>query len=104
MGQHMNKTGVRSETTGNGYITKTSRYRAVRCEECHLCCLCFKGKGDRIIEVNHVLNELRRKARERLTSEEGLRHRGKRCIKPEAVFGQMKYIQLLLSGKNLFDK
>ena len=35
--------------------------------------------------------EYRRKAAERLTSEEGLRHRGRRCIEPEAVFGQMKF-------------
>ena len=33
----------------------------------------------------------RQKASELLTSEEGLRHRGKRCIEPEAVFGQIKY-------------
>ena len=32
-----------------------------------------------------------RKARERLTSEEGLEHRKRRCIEPEAVFGQIKY-------------
>ena len=43
------------------------------------------------MEVNHRLNEYRRKARERLTSEEGVKHRGRRCIEPEAVFGQMKY-------------
>ncbi|WP_425459122.1 transposase [Bacteroides xylanisolvens] len=24
-------------------------------------------------------------------SEEGIRHRGRRCIEPEAVFGQMKH-------------
>ena len=35
--------------------------------------------------------EYRRKAAERLTSEEGMRHRGRRCIEPEAVFGQMKF-------------
>ena len=43
------------------------------------------------MEVNHRLAEYRRKARERLTSEEGVKHRGRRCIEPEAVFGQMKY-------------
>ena len=43
------------------------------------------------MEVNHRLNEYRRKARERLPSEEGVKHRGRRCIEPEAVFGQMKY-------------
>ena len=43
------------------------------------------------MEVNHRLNKYKRQARERLTSEEGIQHRGRRCIEPEAVFGQMKY-------------
>ena len=55
-------------------------------------CLCYKARDDRrTIEVNHRLNEYKRKARELLTSEDGLRHRGRRCIEPEAVFGQMKF-------------
>ena len=33
-------------------------------------------------------------ARERLMSEEGLKHRRRRPIEPEAVFGQMKYNKL----------
>jgi hypothetical protein len=41
--------------------------------------------------VNHRLLEYKRKARERLTSDQGLAHRSKRPIEPEAVFGQMKY-------------
>lgn len=44
-----------------------------------------------IIKVNHRLNEYKRKARDLLTSEAGLKHRGRRCIEPEAVFGQMKF-------------
>lgn len=44
-----------------------------------------------MIEVNHRLNEYKRHARKRLTSQEGIKHRGRRCIEPEAVFGQMKY-------------
>ncbi|WP_205966480.1 transposase, partial [Parapedobacter sp. SGR-10] len=51
---------------------------------------CHKAKGNRRIEVNHRLNELKAKARERLTSETGLYHRSKRPIEVEAVFGQMK--------------
>jgi hypothetical protein len=43
------------------------------------------------IEVNHRLNEYKRRARERLTSEEGIRHGVRRCVEPEAVFGQVKY-------------
>ena len=33
----------------------------------------------------------KQQARDRLTSEKGLKHRSKRPIEPEAVFGQMKY-------------
>ena len=36
------------------------------------------------------LNAYKRKACELLTSEEGIKERGRRCIEPEAVFGQMK--------------
>ena len=91
MGQRMNRIGTSTTKTESGYITESARYKAQRCDGCPLRGSCFKAKGNRIIEVNHRLNEYRRKARERLTSEEGLRYRGQRCIEPEAVFGQMKY-------------
>ena len=91
IGQHMERVGTTRTKTESGYVTESARYKARRCEGCPLRGSCFKAKGDRIIEVNHRLNEYRRKARERLTSEEGVKHRGRRCIEPEAVFGQMKY-------------
>lgn len=91
MGQHMERIGTARTKTESGYVSESALYKSRRCEGCPLRGSCFKAKGDRIIEVNHRLNEYRRKARERLTSEEGLRHRGRRCIEPEAVFGQMKY-------------
>ena len=91
MGQHMNRIGLKKGKTDSGYVTESIRYQAVRCEGCPLRGQCFKAKGNRIIEVNHRLNEYKRQAREKLTSEEGNRHRGRRCIEPEAVFGQMKY-------------
>lgn len=53
--------------------------------------MCYKAKTNRIIEVNYKLQEYKRKARERLTSEKGIYHRGKRCIEPEAVFAQIKH-------------
>ena len=90
MGQHMKRIGIRKGETDSGYVTESIRYQAVRCEGCPLRGLCFKAKGNRIIEVNHRLNEYKWQARERLTSEEGIMHRGRRCIEPEAVFGQMK--------------
>ena len=91
MGQHMNRIGLKKGKTDSGYVTESIRYQAVRCEGCPLRGQCFKAKGNRIIEINHRLNEYKRQAREKLTSEEGIRHRGRRCIEPEAVFGQMKY-------------
>ena len=91
MGQHMNRIGIKRGKTGSGYVTESIRYQAARCEGCPLRGQCFKAKGNRIMEVNHRLNEYKRQARERLTSEEGIQHRGRRCIEPEAVFVQMKY-------------
>src|SRR5574344_37916 len=91
MGQHMNRIGTKRDKTASGYVTQSARYKAQRCEGCPLRGSCFKARGNRIIEVNHRLNEYKKQARERLTSEEGIKHRGRRCIEPEAVFGQMKY-------------
>ena len=51
---------------------------------------CSKTKRNRKIEINHNLNSHKNKARELLTSEEGLYHRSQRPIEPEAVFGQGK--------------
>lgn len=92
MGQHMRRIGTARSKTASGYRSESARYRAQNCKGCPMRCLCYKARGDRrTIEVNHRLNEYKRKARELLTSEEGLRHRGRRCIEPEAVFGQMKF-------------
>lgn len=92
MGQHMRRIGTASSKTASGYRSESARYRAQNCRGCPLRCLCYKARGDRrTIEVNHRLNQYKRKARELLTSEEGLKHRGRRCIEPEAFFGQMKF-------------
>lgn len=92
MGQHMRRIGTTRSKTASGYCSESARYRAQNCHGCPLRCLCYKAGGNRrTIEVNHRLNEYKRKARELLTSEDGLRHRGRRCIEPEAVFGQMKF-------------
>ena len=91
MGQKMTRIGTNHGTTESGYVSEKAVYRAVRCEGCPLRCLCFKAKGDRTIELNHRLREYKQKAKELLCSEEGLKHRGRRCVEPEAVFGQIKY-------------
>ena len=91
MGQRMSRTGTVQTRTEGGYISQSACYRAIRCKGCPLRCLCYKAKtNQRTIRVNHRLNSYKRKACELLTSEEGIKERGRRCIEPEAVFGQMK--------------
>ena len=92
MGQHMTRIGTATTQTASGYTSEIVQYQAQNCKGCPLRGQCYKAQSDRrTIEVNHRLNAYKRQARERLTSEEGVKHRGQRCIEPEAVFGQMKY-------------
>lgn len=91
MGQHMEHSYNTIRKSASGFTSNISVYRATNCQGCPLRCLCHKSKETRQIEVNHHLREYKRIARERLTSEEGIRMRKKRPIEPEAVFGQMKY-------------
>lgn len=90
MGQKMRFTRQEKRHTASGYEQTVSVYRATRCEGCPLRGQCHKSKGNRQIEVNHTLEDYKARARELLTSEQGLIHRGKRPIEPEAVFGQIK--------------
>ena len=91
MGQRMSRSGTVQTRTEGGYISESACYRAIRCKGGPLRCLCYKAKANqRTIRVNHRLNAYKRKACELLTSEEGIKERGRRCIEPEAVFGQMK--------------
>lgn len=90
MGQRMEKVGTGKRTSSNGYESQIVYYQAKRCEGCPLRSLCHQGKGNRKIEVNHRLNELKAKAKKLLISEKGLEHRSKRPIEAEAVFGQLK--------------
>ena len=90
MGQKMEKLGTYQRVSSNGFVAQVSHYQAKRCEDCPLRGLCHQGKGQRKIEVNHRLNAFRQKARTLLHSEKGLKHRSKRPIEVEAVFGQMK--------------
>lgn len=90
MGQKMKFIRQEKRYTASGYQQTVSVYRASRCEGCPLRGQCHKSKRDRQIEVNHTLDDYKTRARELLTSEHGLKHRSKRPIEPEAVFGQIK--------------
>ena len=90
MGQRMENVGNSTRRSESGFVSTTSIYQAKNCNGCPLRGLCHKAKGNRRIELNHNLNRHREQAREKLNSEEGLLHRSRRPIEPEAVFGQTK--------------
>lgn len=90
MGQKMKFIRQEKRYTASGYQQTVSVYRAKRCEGCPLRGQCHKSRRDRQIEVNHTLDDYKARARALLTSEQGLKHRSKRPVEPEAVFGQIK--------------
>jgi transposase len=91
MGQRMSLVGEYEKTNDSGYVSTITKYRAQNCRNCQVRSRCFKGKGNRSIEINHKLRAYKQAAKEKLNSEQGLKHRSKRPIEPEAVFGQIKF-------------
>lgn len=91
MGQVMSKVYVTHLKTKTGYVQELTHYRAIRCEGCPVRGMCHKAKGERVIQVNHRLNELKAKARELLLSEQGLLHRSQRPADVEQTFGNLKW-------------
>jgi len=91
MGQQMNNIGDRERTTASGFKQQYSRYQAKSCEGCPLRSSCHKAQGNRIVEINHELRRFKNKAREKLLSEQGKKHRSKRPADVEAVFGAIKH-------------
>lgn len=77
--------------TENGYESERRNYECVECEGCLLKEQCSKVKGNRRIRVSLCLLEYRRRARENLTSEEGVRLRSARSVEVETVFGHLKH-------------
>lgn len=90
MGQHLTFQGDGKRKTERGFMCRVSIYQARNCDGCPLRGKCHKAEGNRTIEVNHNLDRLRQKAREKLTNDIGLYHRSMRPIEPEAVFGHLK--------------
>jgi transposase len=103
MGQPMNKTGDRNTTTENGYQQTSSLYQAQNCTGCPLPGMCHKAKGNRIVQINHRLRAYKQKAKALLNSEEGIKHRKKRCHDVEPVFANIKhnkgFKRFMLRGK-----
>lgn len=103
MGQHMSKIATYTKQNANGFEQTVTKYQVKNCHGCPLHVACHKSKENRSIEVNHALNKHKQKARELLTSEEGIRHRKQRSQDVEAVFGNIKqnkgFRRFMLRGK-----
>lgn len=102
MGQEMRNIGQKVKKTTTGFTQTYSRYQAANCQGCPMRELCHKSKENRILEVNHALERHKAKARELLTSEQGLAHRSQRPVDVEPVFGNIKsnhhFKRLMLRG------
>lgn len=90
MGQKMTQISTFTKKTDNQFLQTITRYQAQNCKGCPLLGVCHKQKGNRIIEVNQNLRQQKEKIREKLKSEEGIKHRKQRPQDVEATFGQIK--------------
>jgi len=90
MGQAMQNIGSYQKETKAGFTQTVHRYQAKNCNGCSLRSLCHKSKTNRIIERNYNLMRLKAKAKNLLTSQQGIAKRKQRCWDVEAVFGNIK--------------
>jgi len=91
MGQHMERSGKRIKRTKSGYQQTYHLYTAKNCQGCSLRGICFKGKYNRTVERNHLLEHYKKRARENLLSDKGEKRRRKRTADVEPTFAQLKH-------------
>lgn len=90
MGQPMERSGTASRRTSTGFLQQYHRYKAKNCSTCPLAGSCKAGKEGKVLSVNRRLEGFKTRAREKLTSAEGLERRKIRATDVEPVFGQLK--------------
>lgn len=107
MGQQMKRVKEGKRITTTGFEQQVIFYQAQRCAGCPLRSSCHSSESNRTIEVNHRLRKYKSKMKEKLTSEEGIRQRKKRCADVEPVFGNIKnnhgFKRFLLRGLDKVD-
>lgn len=103
MGQQMDYIGPANWKTSTGFEQSSRRYEAKNCLGCPLNGVCHKSKGNRIIVINVNLIRQKERAEQLLITEEGIRHRKKRCYDVEPVFANIKhnhgFRRFMLRGK-----
>lgn len=91
MGQAMLHIGSTLQKTEAGYVRTIDKYQAKNCNNCPLNGACHKSKGNRIIEISHKGNRLKKQSSDNLKTEQGIYYRKKRCVEPEPVFANLKH-------------
>ncbi len=102
IGQQMNFIKEKIKITNNGFRQIKRLYQAQNCNGCQMREACNKSKGNRVIEINQLLNHYKSIIRERLTNERGIKYRSQRPVDVEAVFGLLSLAHNLgkLAAKN----
>jgi len=78
-------------TSYNGYHSTRRVYECLDCSGCPVKSNCTKSKYNRRIYIGVELQEMRKTARELLTSPEGVKMRSQRPIEVESVYGRLKH-------------
>jgi transposase len=90
-GQQMTHLWTSIEKTTTGYERKINTYSAHSCSTCPMKEKCVKpGQENRLVAIDLDLRRHKKKAKELLKSELGVRYRKKRPIDVESVFGNIK--------------
>jgi len=91
------------QKTMNGYLVEKRHYESEDCHGCSLKEQCTRTAGNRRIQISFRLEEMKKRARDNLQSEEGKRLRSRRGVDVESVFGRLKwnwgFRRFLLRGK-----
>ena len=90
MGQPMDRIADRKSKSKAGDTQTQARYQARNCHGCPLRSSVM-SKDHRVVEINYNLKRHKKKARENLQSEQGLKHRSKRPWDVAATFAAMKH-------------
>ena len=88
--QRLNFVNATRYKTENDYLTNRRNYQCADCLECPLTSQCTKAKGNRFIRISFRLMAYREQARNKLTSEAGVRLRSEHSPEMETVFGHIK--------------
>ncbi len=89
-GKILNYLYSKNVTSANGYQSTRRVYEAEDCTDCPVKAECTRSKYNRRVYRGDELIRMRKQAHDRLMSPNGVRHRAKRGIEVEAVFGQIK--------------